>query len=230
MSTLLVSKKTIDRMGKTINESQGSTISAFARRQMEKMGWQEGKGLGKNEDGMASHIKQKKKENVAGLGAEKTTEFMVDTSLKGGAKTSITGGNDNWWHDAFSSKLKSLNKSKKSKKRKSSHADPDASSEDEKGPPTMEELFAATGGARLGMRARGDQAGKFSRSEKDVRVRGQAANEVKLDGSDGSGDLDGRDGVNECKDDEEAEALRRREKKQRKKLKRAARQQREEEE
>jgi hypothetical protein len=59
--SLLGSRKTLDRMGKTINEGAGSAVSSFARKQMEKMGWQEGKGLGKNEDGMATHIKQKKK-------------------------------------------------------------------------------------------------------------------------------------------------------------------------
>jgi len=164
--SLLGSRKTLDRMGKTINEGAGSAVSSFARKQMEKMGWQEGKGLGKNEDGMATHIKQKKKEDVAGLGADKTTDFVVDSTLKGGAKTSITGGNDNWWHDAFSSKLKSLNKKKKDKKRKRDDDDAEA---DADAPPSMEDLFKATGGARLGMRARADMSGKFQRAEKDVK-------------------------------------------------------------
>ena len=79
----VVGKKTIEKMGKTINESSGSSISSFARRQMEKMGWTEGKGLGKNEDGMAEHIRQKKKDDTAGLGAAQETEFVVDTSVKG---------------------------------------------------------------------------------------------------------------------------------------------------
>ena len=165
--SLLGSRKTLDRMGKTINEGAGSAVSSFARKQMEKMGWQEGKGLGKNEDGMATHIKQKKKEDVAGLGADKTTDFVVDSTLKGGAKTSITGGNDNWWHDAFSSKLKSLNNKKKDKKRKRGDEDDDAEAVAD-APPSMEDLFKATGGARLGMRARADMSGKFQRAEKDV--------------------------------------------------------------
>ena len=33
---------------------------------MQKMGWSEGKGLGKEEDGMTQHIKLKKKDNNLG--------------------------------------------------------------------------------------------------------------------------------------------------------------------
>ena len=35
-----------------------------------KMGWTEGKGLGKKEDGMATHVKVKKKNDAMGLGAD----------------------------------------------------------------------------------------------------------------------------------------------------------------
>lgn len=221
---LLLSKKSIDRAGKTVNESQGSAVSAFARRQLEKMGWQEGKGLGKNEDGMASHIKQKKKDDVAGIGADKSTEFVVDSLLKGGAKTSITGGNDNWWHDAFAANLKSMHKTKRDKKdkkdkkkrrtaevedneaeekrlkkKKSRRSDEeDQVDDDDKNLrcPTMEELFAATGGARLGMRARADQAGKFARSEKEVntksliRAKEEAITNNETKQSEGEGESD----------------------------------------
>ena len=208
MSTLLLSKKSIDRMGKSVNEATGSAVSSFARRQMEKMGWKEGKGLGKNEDGMATHIKQKKKDDNAGLGVDKTSEFAVDNNLKGGAKTSITGGNDNWWHDAFASNLKSLNKKgKKRSKKEGKEGDSDA-------PPTMEELFAATGGARLGMRARADQPGKFARAERDVNSAGGNP-VVKNESKSGDGD-----------EDEEKEVVIEKEEKKKKKEKKSNKHQR----
>ena len=34
---------------------------------MEKFGWKEGRGLGKNEDGMSDHIKTKKREENSGV-------------------------------------------------------------------------------------------------------------------------------------------------------------------
>lgn len=42
----------------------------FGFKMMQKMGWCEGKGLGKGEDGMTQHIKLKKKDNNLGIGAE----------------------------------------------------------------------------------------------------------------------------------------------------------------
>ena len=203
MMMQVVGKKTIDKMGKTMNENSGSKISSFARRQMEKMGWTEGKGLGKNEDGMSEHIRQKKKDDTAGLGVSESTDFVVDTTVKGSAKTSITGGNDNWWHDAFASNLKSLNKKKDKKKQKrgggaAGEASSTAQDDNEvEAPPTLEELFKATGGVRLGMRARADQSGKFRRGEKDVNVRGAGA---------GAGDGNPREGgSNEAKEQEEVD-------------------------
>ena len=209
MSTLLLSKKSIDRMGKSVNEATGSAVSSFARRQMEKMGWQEGKGLGKNEDGMSTHIKQKKKDDNAGLGVDKTSEFAVDNNLKGGAKTSITGGNDNWWHDAFASTLKSLNKKGKKRSKK----------EGSDAPPTMEELFAATGGARLGMRARADQPGKFARAERDVNSVGGnivAKNESKSGEGEGGGEGGGEEEVKEKEKEKKEKKKEKKEKKNKK--------------
>jgi len=224
MANFLLSKKSLDKMGKTINESQGSAVSSFARRQMEKMGWQEGKGLGKNEDGMASHIKQKKKEDLAGLGADKTTEFVVDSTLKGGAKTSITGGNDNWWHDAFASKLASLGAKDKKKRHK---RDREGKSEKSLAPPTMEELFAATGGARLGMRARADQTGKFARSEKEVNTGIKSSVGLTESGENESKIGDKSESGSE-KEDKMAKKRKKEMKKEMKKEKRAKKDQREE--
>jgi len=44
--------------------------SAFGHRMLMKMGWQKGKGLGKDEDGRTEHVKVKKRIDERGLGAE----------------------------------------------------------------------------------------------------------------------------------------------------------------
>lgn len=41
MATMIVTSKTLKSMGTKVNETTGSAISAFARRQMEKYGWSE---------------------------------------------------------------------------------------------------------------------------------------------------------------------------------------------
>lgn len=147
--SMLVTKKTAATLGMSIHDANGSKVSDFAKRQMEKMGWQEGKGLGKNESGISKHIKAVKRDDNSGLGSEAVQAEEVK---------------DNWWHDAFSKQLKVFQSSssgkKKKKKTKSSDENVDAPP-----PPTYAELFAATGGARLGMRARASQKGKFLRTE-----------------------------------------------------------------
>lgn len=64
---------------------------------------------------------------------------------------------ETWWHDAFDSALKKISKKKKRKRSRGDDEEPSK-------PPTFDELFAATGGARLGMRARADQSGKLQRT------------------------------------------------------------------
>jgi hypothetical protein len=41
MASMLVTKKTINKLGGKMNEAAGSEVSAFARKQMEKYGWTE---------------------------------------------------------------------------------------------------------------------------------------------------------------------------------------------
>ena len=148
---MVLNKKTVDRLGTYMNDAVASKPSSFALKQMEKMGWKEGKGLGKNEDGMSKHIVISKREEGAALGSE---------------KLDINETADNWWHDAFAQNLMAFSTgAKKTKKRKDKsearNADVDALTR----VPSYEELFKATGGARLGMRARADQKGKFRRTE-----------------------------------------------------------------
>jgi Pin2-interacting protein X1 len=199
MAHLLVTGKTLEKHGQQMNNSVGSKPSAFAMKLMEKMGWKEGQGLGKNEDGMAKHIVITKREDNMGLG--------LDNSK---AADSVQ---EQWWHNSFSKTLANFtssmqgsdsdsddsskkNKKKKDKKKnkkekksskdkkksKKSSDDPDNSNSqeskgskkrkreeefvsEEPGSINYDELFKATGGARLGMRARREQKGKILRTE-----------------------------------------------------------------
>ena len=149
---MIVTKKTAEALGMSIFDGVGSKVSVFARRQMEKMGWEEGKGLGKNETGIVKHIKAVKRDDNSGLGLEEVKAAELT---------------DNWWHDGFSKNLKAYSsstggkKKKLSKKRRNKDDDVDGTN----APPSYAELFAATGGARLGMRARASQKGKILRTE-----------------------------------------------------------------
>jgi Pin2-interacting protein X1 len=174
-----MTKKTVDALGARLNEKAGSECSSFARKQMEKMGWTEGQGLGKGGTGITTHLKVDKPVDKEGIGQRKET---IAESIQ----------NDEWWQNAFSGnstggrngkkrkhgsdnedselnerKLESKGDKKDKKDRKK---DKGRNRHDENmirptAAPTLDDLFAATGGARLGMRARAKQAGKLKRTE-----------------------------------------------------------------
>uniref|UniRef100_A0A7S2DWI2 G-patch domain-containing protein n=1 Tax=Octactis speculum TaxID=3111310 RepID=A0A7S2DWI2_9STRA len=146
MDLKLLSKSTVNLLGCKQNEGAASAVSDFALRQMEKMGWKKGMGLGKDENGIADHIRIEKKDGKDGLG-------MADQERSDEAKAA------GWWNNGFANTLDKIQigEKKKSKKRKR----PSNSTE----VPSFDELFAATGGARLGMRARRSQNGKIRRAE-----------------------------------------------------------------
>ena len=198
----LSTKKTRKRLSATLNESAADAShmqkDSFARKQLEKMGWTEGTGLGKNRDGRVSHIKAKKREDSAGLGVEKVI---------------INEMNDVWWKDSVGSTLARLQekkgeKKKKRKKDKDKKKSKKRKASDEKNVATAgkiftdEELFAATGGARFGMRAQRRAEGKWARTESGSKLREDeaqakskaewngigAAKVVMGNGSDGSKD------------------------------------------
>lgn len=124
----LVGSKLRKKMGSTIQESSSAPVSSFAKKQLERMGWSEGTGLGKKRDGIKTHIRAKKRTEQTGLGAEK-------------AKSETINDAGEWWKDSVGSTLAKLSKKKggSSKKRKRECTD--------------EDLFEATGGVRFGMRA-----------------------------------------------------------------------------
>ncbi|KAG1695967.1 hypothetical protein DVH05_018954 [Phytophthora capsici] len=199
----LVGKKLMSKLGGMANESAAAEVSDFARRQMEKMGWSAGKGLGKNEQGMKSHVKVKRREELQGVGAE---------------KQEVKEQGNQWWYnvyDRMASKIvvdasdeekdekKKKKKEKKEKKRKR---------EEKFRIPTDEELFAATGGKLFGRRAYGSCKGKLKRDElqmKKTKKQEKESEEAVTTSSD-------------TNEEEEEERQRKKAKKEAKKLKKKA--------
>lgn len=54
----------------TLNKRWKEDKTGFGFRMLQKMGWKEDKGLGKNETGIVSSVKIKKREEKIGLGME----------------------------------------------------------------------------------------------------------------------------------------------------------------
>ena len=152
----LVGRKHKAKLGADLNESVATGPSAFARAQLEKLGWKEGTGLGKNRDGRSDHIRVTKRAEGQAIGA---ASVEIDPVVTG----------DQWWKSSVGNTLARLAAAKKNKKSKKK----DKKKKDKKEKPekkrkleyTDEELFEATGGARFGMRAQTQQRGKWNRAE-----------------------------------------------------------------
>ena len=56
-------------MENTQNQAWANDKSRFGFKMMEKMGWSEGKGIGKHSDGETAHVKIALKQNASGIGA-----------------------------------------------------------------------------------------------------------------------------------------------------------------
>mmetsp|Transcript_33306 Transcript_33306/g.43934 ORF Transcript_33306/g.43934 Transcript_33306/m.43934 type:complete len:222 (-) Transcript_33306:234-899(-) len=150
----VIGKKQLAWMATNANETGGSAVSDFARRQLEKYGWKEGKGLGKNEDGITGHVKVKKREENEGIGLIEKEQQEVT---------------DQWWFNAFDSAIRKLNSSdKKAHKKSKSSKKKKIKKKSKEGTCTYQQMFEETGGARLGMRARADQKAKLSRTEVSI--------------------------------------------------------------
>jgi hypothetical protein len=156
----LAGSKLRARLSSGLNESASDGVtSKFARRHLEKLGWEEGTGLGKRRSGITTHIKVKKRnDELGGLG-----KSSVDEKLQIG---------NEWWKSSTGSVLAKLGGKKKKKKEKKTFTD--------------EELFEATGGARFGMRAQAPQKGKWKRTENNDSLQEQeeeARQKVEWDGT-----------------------------------------------
>lgn len=137
----LSGSKLRSKLGSALNEAAVSdplanNTDGFAAKQLAKMGWKAGHGLGKNLQGMATHIKVKKREDDVGIG-------HVKPELEQQSQ---------WWSESMGNVFAKLNGNKKN-----------ATVEVKEY--TDEELFRATGGARFGMRAQRKQTGKWARAE-----------------------------------------------------------------
>lgn len=150
----LAGSKLRSKMGSTLNEAVSAPSSSFAQQQLRKMGWQDGEGLGKNRQGMASHIRVTKRADEIGLGHVKP-ELQQQ---------------EQWWNNGMSDVFSKLNGGKKKKKQSKQVTD--------------EDLFAATGGARFGMRAQRKQTGKWARAETiSKEVEEEAKSKVEWNGT-----------------------------------------------
>jgi Pin2-interacting protein X1 len=143
----LAGKKLSRKLSSSLQESVSTPVSDFAVRQLQKMGWREGTGLGKKRDGMKTHVKVIKRQDSAGLGTERQAAAKREAEAQ-------------WWQESLGDTLEKLaGSSKKSKKNKKK----------QKKVYTDEELFEATGGARFGMRAgKTRNLAKWRRTESDL--------------------------------------------------------------
>lgn len=163
----LAGNKLRHRLGGQLNESSGAGPALFAKKQLEKLGWVEGQGLGKRRQGMSSHIQVTKRAEGLGLG-ESTLDPAIHQSLQ---------AND-WWKHSVGDTLSKLAAKKKKKDKKKTD------DKKKKKIYSDEELFAATGGARFGMRAQTQQHGKWKRAESNISEKDEveAMQKVEWDG------------------------------------------------
>ena len=147
--------------------------SDFARKQLEKMGWKQGTGLGKKRDGIKSHIKVQKRQENAGLGIDKQTAILQ--AQKEG---------EEWWKNSLGDTLAKLSSKKKSSSNRKSDKEQDNKRSRKQF--TDEELFEATGGARFGMRAgKSRNLAKWKRAESELSsTTASTAPESNSSGSD----------------------------------------------
>lgn len=184
--TNVCGKKLRAKLGGTLNESAASHSPAllpasqsFAKRQLEKMGWREGTGLGKRRDGMQRHVAIKQREDEMGLGREKEKAREIGNvwwkDSVGGTlarlqqqKKNKTKEKGEDGRDGDDEKKRRKDEKKREKKSKRTKSDEDGSSSISTSAIrtyTDEELFEATGGARFGMRAQRRAEGKWKRTE-----------------------------------------------------------------
>ncbi|CAH0478102.1 unnamed protein product [Peronospora belbahrii] len=183
----LVGRKMMRKLGGIANENAAAEISTFARRQMEMMGWSAGKGLGKNEQGITSHVKVKRREELQGVGAEK--EEMKEQQ-------------NQWWYNVYDrmaskivvdTSLEEVDLDKEKKKTKKVVKKDKRKRNENKGEtyriPTDEELFAATGGKLFGRRAYGSCNGKLRRDEMQLKKAKTQESQAPMTTTSGIGDV-----------------------------------------
>jgi hypothetical protein len=103
----------------TLNATWKNDKSGFGFRMLQKMGWKEDAGLGKDQNGITKHIHVKKREDGLGLGMEHVKDDAIGSRGWSSTLTSFNGVLDllktSYSENAPSS---DSDKEKKSKKRK----------------------------------------------------------------------------------------------------------------
>eukprot|EP01039_Chlorochromonas_danica_P010054 gene10054-11125_t len=105
----------------TLNSHWKKNKSGFGYRMLQKMGWSEDKGLGKDGSGMTSHLKMKKRDVGLGLGMEGVVDDTVGSKAWSSTVTSFNSVLDilkNNYRKDVSDEESSKNKKKKNKKEK----------------------------------------------------------------------------------------------------------------
>jgi hypothetical protein len=161
-----MSRKQMREASRDVNEKASAGPSAWSKKMLDKMGWKEGQGLGKQSDGMAEPVKVVKKDDNSGIGMKAQQSVRL-----------IEGHENDWWSREFAASAARLNAlgggSDSDDSSDSSDSDDDVSAAAPRADPSKPmtsrerdlELFRACGGRQLGMRARGAQKGKLKRSE-----------------------------------------------------------------
>ncbi|CAB1098844.1 unnamed protein product [Ectocarpus sp. CCAP 1310/34] len=177
------------RVGDTQNQAWKNDKSKFGLKMMQKMGWTEGKGLGKNEDGVSEHVKVAKKSNNLGLGATRDSSGaagwasaavsfngVLETLGKAYGGGADVGGKAKMKGDKRTKKK--LKKAEKKKKKQTAKDDEDAaessSSSSSEGGPAMTAAQAASSCPSRARRVRSKDVKGFSAAELRA-ILGQAA-------------------------------------------------------
>ena len=67
MADTIMGKKLQDKMGSSMNESRAAPMGKFGAKMLQKMGWKEGSGLGKDGQGMKTPLVAKKMDSATGV-------------------------------------------------------------------------------------------------------------------------------------------------------------------
>ena len=147
---LIVGKKMMTKLSMGNNDAVGGqNMSSFALKQMTKMGWSAGKGLGKTEQGITTYVRVKQRKENEGIGTE---------------NTAIEERKDQWWYNVYDQSAKK-GQDKKDKKKKKKDKKTKKDKQTKFSIPTDAELFKATGGKLFGRRSYGSCVGKLKRDQ-----------------------------------------------------------------